>query len=496
MTFTQFDRDSSSVALHTMKKRSTSRPALFYLRVLVCFALYCASAISAQPATLTVTNTNVSGSGSLRQALADANDGDTINFAVTGTIFVTNGELLVDKSVTISGPSPASLAVDGTNATNRVFHIGFGNTVSISGLSIINGNFRSGNGGGILNDHATLTLSDCTVKYNVADQGGGIYNDGAGGSATLTVTDSSVSNNGSIGGYGGGIYNDAFNGGATLTITHSAMSQNGALFLDDHLAVGTGGGIYNWGGMVTIANSLITLNFSGLEAGGIFNGGTVTIVDSTLEYNNAGGNGKGNLPGAGGGISSWGTLTISNSTLTGNSAYGNDFKGPGYGGGIYNNGPVMIMNSTLSDNSAINGGAVYNSSTVEIGNTVLKTGFSGENIVSGGGTVTSQGFNLSSDDGGGFLTGPGDQINTDPMLGPLQDNGGPTLTHALLPGSPAINAGNPNFTPPPIYDQRGSPFVRVYHGRIDIGSFEAQPPQRATPAPRSRPTPLPRPTPR
>ena len=147
-----------------MKKRSTSRPAFFYLCVLVCFALYYASAISAQAATITVTNTNGSGSGSLRQAVADANDGDTINFAVTGTIFVTNGELLVDKSVTISGPGPASLAVDGSNTANRVFHIGSGNTVSISGLTIIAGNFRSGNGGGILNDHATLTLSDCAVN--------------------------------------------------------------------------------------------------------------------------------------------------------------------------------------------------------------------------------------------------------------------------------------------------------------------------------------------
>ena len=71
------------------------------------------------------------------------------------------------------------------------------------------------------------------------------------------------------------------------------------------------------------------------------------------------------------------------------------------------------------------------------------------------GTVTSLGYNLSSDDGGEFLTGPGDQINTDPLLGPLQDNGGPTFTHELLPGSPAIDAGDPNFTPPPFFDQRG-----------------------------------------
>jgi hypothetical protein len=85
-------------------------------------------------------------------------------------------------------------------------------------------------------------------------------------------------------------------------------------------------------------------------------------------------------------------------------------------------------------------------------------------------------------------TGPGDQINTNPMLGPLQDIGGPTFTHALLPGSPAIDAGDPNFTPPPFDDQRGPRFARVVNGRIDIDSFEAQLP-RATPTPRPRPTP-------
>jgi hypothetical protein len=73
---------------------------------------------------------------------------------------------------------------------------------------------------------------------------------------------------------------------------------------------------------------------------------------------------------------------------------------------------------------------------------------------------------VSSDDGSGELDGPGDQINTDLLLGPLQNNGGPTFTHALSSNSPAINAGDPSFTPPPSFDQRGSPFVRVFNGRI------------------------------
>jgi hypothetical protein len=154
----------------------------------------------------------------------------------------------------------------------------------------------------------------------------------------------------------------------------------------------------------------------------------------------------------------------------------------------------MITNSTISGNSPTgNGGGIYNEGTgaSELGSTILNAGSSGENIFNNAGTVTSHGYNLSSDDGGGVLTGPGDQINTDPLLGPLQDNGGSTFTHALLPGSPAINAGDPSFTPPPFYDQRRPNYIRVYNGRIDIGSFELQP--RPAPTPRPRPTPAPRP---
>src|SRR5207253_11493070 len=114
--------------------------------------------------------------------------------------------------------------------------------------------------------------------------------------------------------------------------------------------------------------------------------------------------------------------------------------------------------------------------------TILKRGESGANILNDSGTVTSDGYNLSSDDGSGYLIGPGDQINTDPLLGPLQDNGGPTFTHALLPGSPAIDSGDPKFTPPPFFDQRGAGFDRVVNGRIDKGSFEVQGPT-ATPTP-------------
>src|SRR5262249_50086939 len=177
-------------------------------------------------------------------------------------------------------------------------------------------------------------------------------------------------------------------------------------------------------------------------------------------------------------------LTIGNSTFSGNVASLT-------GGAIFNLATLQLANNTLSDNSAtFLAGGILNFGPLQIGNTILNAGASGVNLyINGGGTVASLGYNISSDDAGGFLTGPGDQINTDPLLGPLQDNGGPTFTHELLPGSPAINAGNPSFTPPPFFDQRGPGFDRVRTGRIDTGSFEVQNPPSPTPTPRQTPHP-------
>jgi hypothetical protein len=126
-----------------MKKKSTLRFSLRKLRVLNCLALLCMTPLSARAITITVTNITDSGPGSLRQALVDANDGDTIAFAVSGIIALTSGELLVNKSISISDPRAASLTV-GANSKSRVFRIGSGNTVSISGLTVANGNVASG----------------------------------------------------------------------------------------------------------------------------------------------------------------------------------------------------------------------------------------------------------------------------------------------------------------------------------------------------------------
>jgi len=450
---------------------------------------------------ITVTNTNDSGPGSLRQALADANDGDTINFDVSlkgQTIALTSGELVIDKSITITGPGSDQLAVSAPFQYHiRIVHVMASPTVIIEGLTI--GPSLYIYGCGIQNDQAILTINNCAVAGNAGLKfGAGISNGG-----TLTVNNSSITGNAlQYQGTGAGISSSG-----TLIINNSIISGNvsGKGYTD-------GGGIYS-SGMLEITNSTIDGNSVGGSGGGIYNTGNAIITSSTISGNFAGGGYPGPpRPGFGGGISSNGTgatLTISNSTISGNSVLTTD-KGPGRGGGIGNSGSLQIANSTISGNSATNGGAICNDAApLEIANSILNAGDVGENIFNDGGTITSLGYNLSSDNGGGYLSGPGDQTNTNPILGSLQDNGGPTQTHRPYPQSPAIDAGDPGFTPPPFYDQRGTGFDRVVNGRIDIGSFEVQegkppppspssfPPPPSTPrpalTPRPRPTPPPRP---
>ena len=438
--------------------------------------------------TLIVTNTNDSGPGSLRQTLADANNGDVIGFAVTGTIGLTTGELLVTKSITISGPGAENLAVNGNNQS-RVFHIASGQTVTISGLTITNGH-ATDSGGGIYNDHAVLTLNNCVVAGNsaVLNIGAGIHNDGTNiGHAMLQVNNSLITNN------SGGIYNDALQAGsATLVITYSTLSNNGpgeAINNDGWSCIFCGNGTTS----VEITNSSITSNPGGAiysDTGRQNCGGscpvTISITNSTIS-----GNGVGVYN------STLSDAVVSNSTISDN------------GTGISNNLGALgssVFNSTMSNNGVEIQNSAGSGSQATIENTIFKISPGGHSIVNESGTVTSYGYNISIDDGAGYLNGPGDQINTDPLLGPLQDNGGPTFTHALLPGSPAINAGDPDFVGPPDYDQRGPDYDRVRGGRIDVGPFEVQEPlptptptptptltPRLTPTPRPHPTPAPRP---
>jgi predicted outer membrane repeat protein len=541
---------------------------------LISVLLLCAMARQIGAATITVTNTNDSGPGSLRQALANANNGDRINFAVTGTITLTSGGLAVTKNVTISGPGANQLAIDGNQAL-FAFGVFPQRTVSISGLSIRNAqvgvynnrgalsvsncvlsgnstaglhnNAGQGSGGasmtvansiisnaqvGISNNQGTVSVINCVLSGNSF---AGLHNyvsggsDGAsmtvansiisnnagegainwlpsdgGGCACMTITDSVVSNNTD------GMFNigDAFPGAASLAVVNSNVSDNNqgginnianggsggsatATIVSTTVSGNSAGGVLITAGVgsaeVTIANSTISGNstYGGIKAVNFFPlsaaAANLSVANSTISGNSAGD--------SGGGIyaSALADFSIVNSTISGNSAGTS-------GGGIYKSASSLnVANSTITGNSAAFGGGIYNDGSVEISNIILNAGALGANIFNDGGTVTSEGYNLSSDDGGGYLTGPGDQTNTNPLLGPLHDNGGPTFTHALLPGSPAIDAGDPNFIPPPFNDQRGCSFDRVFNGRVDIGSFETQPPHRPCSTPRPRPTPPRRP---
>jgi len=478
-----------------MKKKRTAQSAFVNLSAWLWAALVCAVATSAYPNIITVTNTNDSGPGSLRQALSVAHNGDRITFAVSGTIALTSGGLQVTKNVTISGPGSNQLSIDGNQAL-FVFGVFPERSASISGLSIRNAE----GGAGVWNEQGTLTVSDCGVTSNSYQ---GLYNhegtlnvnncvlSGNSGdglstySGITTVSNCVVSGNSS-----GGLVNDGPHNGPSLP--NGPVGSPGSMTIDDSMiSDNSGPGVSNVAGFLTVLNSTLSGNSAGqaLDGGGIMSGplfktpAGVTLINSTISGNSA--------SGFGGGIAGgyWG-VTIVNSTISGNSA-GDSAGGVGgtfvgimnstisgnsagkIGGGITTSGEAQLTNSTISGNSAVSAGGIYYVQgpypTSEISNTIFNAGALGENIVNNGATVISHGYNLSSDDGGGVLNGPGDQINTDPLLGPLQNNGGPTLTHALLPGSPAIDAGDPNFVPPPSTDQRGCAFDRVFNGRIDIG---------------------------
>jgi len=422
------------------------------------------SATDALAATITVTNGNDSGAGSLRQAILNASSGDTVTFApnVT-TVTLTSGELMIDKNLTITGPGATRLTVqvDGSVITARVFHISSSTvTVSISGITISKGNTFSG-GGGILSA-GVLTLTGCTISDNFGGDigGGGVLND----NGTMTITGCTISNNIQGGGMGGG--GGVLNENGTMTITDCTISNNSASqpgFAGGPLTAEGGGILNDSGGSLIITNSTIsgnTCSASGVEptfqiaalayGGGVDNNGSITITNCTISGNSAVAVGfTSEDTGYGGGISNSGDLQITSSTIAHNSASGDDF---GVGGGINGDGfePTRTDSSIIALNTASTGGPDY---------------------FSGSGVLLSTGYNIIGNNADAVINSqPTDQIGTptapiDPLLGPLADNGGPTLTHALQPGSPAINRGDPAAPP---QDQRG--YSRL--GVPDVGAFE------------------------
>ena len=424
----------------------------------------------AAQATVTVTKTAdtdgtcTANDCSLREALKTVDVGGTIDFAVTGTITLANGQLVIDQDVTIEGPRAGDLSVSGNNVT-RVLFVDQGTTVEISGLSIANGNSASDGSGGAIRNRGDLRLANVTIANNrdggisneaqgaltmtnsivtgtTSNRGGGILNHGSGSS--LTLIDSTIHDN-SANSEGGGILNTV---GNTADLTSTTLLNN--------TSGDFGGGIFN-SGSLTLTDSTISNNMASDDGGAIRNDGVLIVTRSTISNNNVSGTG------VGGGIRNNGTATVANSTVSGNSAEHES-------GGIDNVGTLTLTSSTISDNAATNGGGVYHRAGIlSLLNTIIGNNPSGSDCF-GPGTFTSLGHNLDSDGSCG-LNDPDDLPNTVPLLGPLQNNGGLTETHALDPNGPAIDAGDD--TAAPATDQRGVP--RPQGAASDIGAYERGP---------------------
>ncbi|MFN0276964.1 MAG: choice-of-anchor Q domain-containing protein [Pyrinomonadaceae bacterium] len=529
--------------------------------------IFMAASININAATFTVTNTNDSGAGSLRQAVLDANAASGSDAIVFSSLFsfpqtITLATVININSgndadtTTITGPGSNLLTVSGNNVTPILTHFTISNparTASISGMTLTQGNGGGVDGGAVSNDgtltltnmvltgnttssvggavknSGTLNINSSTLSTNTAFQSGGIHNnssvgtlnitgstitgntstDGAGGignfAGTVNITGSTISNNIALGNFlggGGGIYNVNI-----MTVTNSIISGN-----ETRTTAGNsipGGGIANQvQGTLTITNSTITGNLAVGSGGGIFNqpnqvsGPGLTITNSTISNNIANSDSISN--GEGGGLAIEGGLpiNISGSTINGNSA----IRGGGIDVSSNSSSTVTLTNSTISGNTATGSvGGIYNGvfSIVNATNCTITGNFGGgifrqdngvvnpvnlrNNIVANNspdltGTFNSNGFNLIEDTNGATITGitATNITGQDPNLGPLQNNGGPTFTHGLLTGSPALDQGESSGT---TTDQRSqsrpydNPIITNASGGdgADIGSVEVLP---------------------
>ena len=468
-----------------------------------------------------VTNLLDDGTGSLRWAVANAPPGSTITFDTSlwgHTIMLTSNDLNIVRNLTIRGPGAGMLSISGGGDNFRmvqgtpIFHsdsndghvvrVIQGTSVTISGLtfkdsesytsiidnegtlmlvnSVISDNTSVNGGGGILNG-GTLTLNDSIVSGNTGEEdGGGIYNKQAtsGGSPILALNDSIVSGNKVLSYRGGGIYNDF----GIVTLNNSTISGNMAV------ESGNGSGIYNNDGTLTLSNSTISANtsFHG-SGGGIYNdGGTLTLSNSTISANTASN---------GGGIFIQSTvdpslnfISIAQTDLIFSTIFGNT---------AHSGGNIAIEDVSVSSTGKTM--AIKQRSQVRIRNSIVVDDpvHLGSDIV---GMLTSYGYNLFQDSSGATFdpatraqhgadkTLSLNNLKIDPIL---RDNGGTmiphTRTHALLPGSPAIDAVPLDLchitisipiilgTPIPFTfftDQRGMKRPDGNESACDIGAFE------------------------
>ena len=430
------------------------RPAVYFAPICVVTVVFALLWMSSQTATaagnnITVNSTSDAEDGNdglctLREAITAANsntasgatagecaagspsDSDTISMAsLSGTITLTSALPNITSNMTISGPGASQLTISGNN-TFRVFNLTLSSpgTVNFTGLTIANGRANMDIGGGIYNQNsANVNVTDSTIRNSSATLGGGVANSSTG----------------------------------TFTITNSTLNNNSA---------NTAGGCYNGSGILNVINSTLNNNVAtgangSAGTGGAINTGsnTLNVINSTLDNNTALGGGGiySNSPDA--------IINISNATITEN------FAGTiGGGGGVNNSngGTVKILNSLIADNGSQSGADLLGP-FVSLGHNFL-TRMDG-----------STGFTVGTNNPNGDLVGTG-FIRIFPILSQLQNNGGPTQTRALLPGSPAIDAGDNcvvlasgsgGCLPAPLTtDQRG--VSRQVNSVVDIGAYESR----------------------
>ncbi len=359
-------------------------------------------------------------------------DSDILGGTATGNVAAAEGGALWNGTgiMTIDGMTIDGNDAQGADADNGgggVFNNG-GTVDILNGTTITNNlaSGTSGSGGGLLSTDGDVTITDSFLDTNSANRAGGAIEIIEG---TLTINTSDLINN-DVNGTAGTA--NPGNGGALHVTGTSATIDIIETTVDGNSAANEGGGLWNQNGStMNVLTSTVSRN-DAAEGGGVYNnGGAIT--------------------------------TIERSTISSNTASAN-------GGGITNDGASLDLNAvTVGANSASGtGGGIQSNTTTSLKNTIvaLNTAGSGADVA---GTFTSNDYNLiGTDDTDAFPEEANDIEEVDPLLGPLQDNGGTTETHELLLGTPAYNAGDPADL---FDDQRGE---AVFEGIRDIGAFEAQ----------------------
>lgn len=415
-------------------------------------------------ALITVSNCNDAGAGSLRDAVGAAATGDTIDMTALAcsTITLSTGSIVIGQDdLTIAGPGAGALAIDALGNSTVFDFIGTG-ALAVNDVTVTRGYYGGGApGGAIWSYDGDITLQDSVISNSeVYDAGGAAAYTAYG---DITLTRSTVSGNEAYAYFvATGALTSKY-GNVGMIESTVTSNQTDAYYLT------LGGGVYA-NGVAAVVQSTVSQNSAtgsvyGAWAGGVYGQGSAYIIESTISGNHADSNG--------GGFTTT-NLGMANSTVSGNDS------GAYAGGGSVFDGQAALTSSTITGNSA--GAAVGGlwitdttvaklNSTILFGNTESSPSVYGADLGSyGGATVDpAYGNNLV---GNTFVVVPVGTLTADPLLGPLANNGGPTLTHALGAGSPAIDTGNniPNFAT----DQRGVGFDRVSGAAADIGAFEVQ----------------------